>query len=65
MGNLKRFRIPRPKMYIFFRETGWYPLELKNDKDARENAECNPGTLRVETIEGKQVWPIRIESPTT
>jgi len=41
--------------YIFFREDGWYPLELKDDSDACANARCNPGTLRVENALTKQV----------
>lgn len=46
------------KVYIFFREAGWYPLELKDDLDAQQNAETNPGTLKVEDINGRIVWPI-------
>lgn len=33
--------------YIFHRKDGWYPLQLESDFEARENAECNPGTLKV------------------
>lgn len=36
------------EVYIFFRDIGFYPIELRDDDDARANAECNPGTLRVE-----------------
>lgn len=45
-------------IYIFFRESGafWYPLELRDDNDARVNAELNPGTDRVEDITGRVVW---------
>lgn len=54
------FRAQREKegqgYYIFFRDTGWYPLELKDDADAIRNAEINPGTLRVENIHGRAVW---------
>lgn len=44
-------------IYIFFRNGAvWYPLELKDDQEAKFNAELNPGTVRVETISGKVVW---------
>lgn len=46
-------------VYIFFRDGEWYPIEFKNDKEAVENAECNPGTIRVETWYGRAVWPIK------
>lgn len=48
--------------YVFFRihpETNlemFYPVDLKDDDDAVANAEANPGTLRVETVEGREVW---------
>lgn len=44
------------KVYIFFRKEGFYPLEFKNDKEAVTNALCNPGTLRVENIDGEVIW---------
>ena len=43
--------------YVFFRESGFYPIELADDYDARLNAEINPGTIRVETVDGLRVWP--------
>jgi len=46
----------KPRMYIFFRLGGWYPIELRDDDDAKANAEWNPGTLRVEDIKGRVVW---------
>jgi hypothetical protein len=42
--------------HLFFRQDGFYPLELKNDQDAKWNAENNPGTVRVETIAGNIIW---------
>lgn len=42
--------------YIFFRKEGWYSIELRDDDDAKRNAEFNPGTLRVEDIHGRVVW---------
>ena len=43
-------------LYLFFRAEGFYPIELRDDADARANAECNPGTLKVETAIGEVVW---------
>lgn len=43
--------------YVFRREEGFYVVLLKDDADAVANAQCNPGTLRVEDLEGRQVWP--------
>lgn len=43
-------------IYIFFREIGFYPLELRNDEEAIANAKCNPGTLKVESLSGRIVW---------
>lgn len=43
--------------YVFFRKEGFYPIELLNDEDAKRNAELNPGTLRVEDINGRVIWP--------
>ncbi|XQA74619.1 hypothetical protein ACM9XA_03520 [Xanthomonas sacchari] len=44
--------------YVFRREEGFYCLLLRDDADAVANAECNPGTLRVEDMNGRQVWPL-------
>ena len=49
----------RKTPYIFFRKGMWYPLEMKNDADACANAECNPGTTRVEDIKGRVVWRVQ------
>jgi hypothetical protein len=44
--------------YLFIRATHFYLIDLHGDEDARANAECNPGTVRVENMQGRQVWPI-------
>jgi hypothetical protein len=50
--------IVRPhRPYVFVRAEGFYVLELASDADARLNAERNPGTLRVENLNGETVWP--------
>lgn len=44
-------------LYIFHRSDMFYPILLKDDKDARLNAECNPGTTKVENaITNEVVW---------
>jgi hypothetical protein len=53
------------KLYLFFRAEGFYPLELKDDEDARVNARLNPGTIRVENIKGDTIWkmPEQLQNP--
>lgn len=56
-------------VYIFIRADMFYPIELRDDDDARANAECNPGTVRVENaLTGETVWPVPLnaeaEAPT-
>jgi len=43
-------------LYIFVRKDMFYPIMLYDDADARANAECNPGTVRVEDHTGRIVW---------
>ena len=50
-GNLYTFHRKGPDGQEFF-----YPIELKDDEDARKNAEWNPGTIRVEDLDGNVVW---------
>ncbi|GJD69452.1 hypothetical protein [Methylobacterium gnaphalii] len=49
-------RIKKKKVYLFFRTGHFYPLELCDDAEAAKNAECNPGTTKVETVSGRRVW---------
>ncbi len=42
--------------YLFFRENHFYPVELRDDDDAKKNAEINPGTIKVEDVAGRVVW---------
>lgn len=43
--------------YLFVRDEGFYPLELKDDADAIANAECNKGTRKViRAIDETVVW---------
>lgn len=55
---------------IFFRLNNgkemWYPMEIPPEltlgktpeEIAKDNAECNPGTIRVEDIDGQVLWPL-------
>ncbi len=52
-------------IYVFIREGHFYPLQLGSDEEARANAECNPGTVRVETTGGRVVWEPNDASPPT
>lgn len=45
------------QLYIFFRGDKFYPIRLRDDEDARRNAECNPGTTKVENADGTRlIW---------
>lgn len=44
------------RIYVFFREDAFYPIEMKNDAEAIANAEINKGTIKVEDINGRVVW---------
>jgi hypothetical protein len=56
----------RDDIVIFFREGGWYPIQLQpvetlppgvdRAADIAHHAELNPGTLRVEDLEGNILW---------
>lgn len=46
----------RQTPYLFFRDKHFYTINMKDDADAVTNAECNPGTTRVEDINGRIVW---------
>ena len=49
---------------IFFREGGyWYPLDLPLDDDLDAHARCNPGTVRIEDVVGRVLWPVPCSSP--
>jgi hypothetical protein len=44
-------------VYLFFRDGHFYPVNCRNDDDARNQAELNPGTIKVENVDGKVIWP--------
>lgn len=43
-------------IYLFFRGNYFYTMILKDDQEAIANAECNPGTTRVENLNKKIIW---------
>lgn len=47
------------KKYLFFREEGFYPVDLKDDQDAIANALKNKGTIQVKNIDGKIIWRLK------
>jgi hypothetical protein len=51
----------KKEMMIFFRERGhWYPVQGVKDiplvRQAADHAALNPGTLKVEDIDGVVLW---------
>jgi hypothetical protein len=46
---------------IFFREGMFYPVELSGTKppaiEAADHAALNPGTIRIEDMQGHVLWP--------
>ena len=56
--NLMELSRPLWKTYLFFREERFfYPIDLPGDWSIEDNVKCNPGTIRVETVDGKVLWP--------
>lgn len=49
--------------YLFFRKHEgfdyFYPVQLRNDDDVLPNVECNPGTVKVTTEDGRVVWSLQ------
>jgi hypothetical protein len=46
----------RMKTYLFFREGMFYPVEEVSDEKVLKHVPLNPGTLRVETVEGRVIY---------
>lgn len=42
--------------YIYFRADGFYPVEAPDDATAIHMGWLNPGTLKIETMDGKELW---------
>jgi len=37
----------------------FYPVQLKDDSEVLPNVECNPGTIKVTTPDGRVVWSMQ------
>ena len=56
-GFAEAFGLEYTPTYIFFREEGFYSLELKDDEDAIRNALHNEGTKKVvRAIDDTVIW---------
>jgi hypothetical protein len=48
---------------VFFRDEGFYPVQFSGLKpardEARDHAELNPGTRRIETTGGEVLWQVK------
>jgi hypothetical protein len=44
------------KTYLFFREGHFYPVYEKSDEEVLKHVPLNPGTLRVETFDGRVIY---------
>lgn len=57
MPMTREEKLASPKrLFLFVRDDGFYPLALP-EATVADNAECNPGTLRVEDAKtGEVVW---------
>lgn len=49
------------QVYIFFRTYGFYPLYCEDNKDAIHQARNNPGTIKVEDVDGNILWEFKDE----
>lgn len=53
---------PIRETVLFFREGHFYPIQLSGTKDAAEeaadHASLNPGTVRIERINGEVLWQL-------
>ena len=49
------------KTYVFFRDKYFYPVEEESDEKVLKHVPLNPGTTRIETIDGRVIY----EAPRT
>jgi hypothetical protein len=50
------FHSTKRQTVIFFREGFFYPVMGRPDEDWSKHAELNPGTLRIESMDGEILW---------
>jgi len=54
---MAKFEWSKPmKTYIFFRDKHFYPVEEESDEKVLKHVPLNPGTTRIETIDGRVVY---------
>jgi hypothetical protein len=46
----------KTKTYLFFRDKHFYPVEEDSDEKVLKHVPLNPGTTRIETIEGRVIY---------
>lgn len=55
---------PSGEVVLFFREGGFYPVQLSGMKATAEevpdHVAINPGTVRVESLSGEVIWPPKV-----
>jgi hypothetical protein len=44
------------KIYVFFRDRYFYMVEEENDEKVLKHVPLNPGTTRIETVEGRVIY---------
>jgi hypothetical protein len=44
------------KTYLFFREGHFYPVEEESDEKVLKHVPLNPGTTKIETIDGRVIY---------
>lgn len=44
------------KTYLFFRDCLFYPVEEESDEKVLKHVPLNPGTTRIETLEGRVIY---------
>jgi len=55
---------PIGEVVLFFREGGFYPVQLSGTKttadEVPDHVALNPGTMRVENLAGEVIWPPKV-----
>lgn len=52
------------RLYLFHRGDYFYPITLRSDEEAVENAKCNPGTDKVtNALTNETIWESQPTQP--
>lgn len=59
MNGHKSFKkvMESDRVVIFFRKEGFYPVQFTPNCKVEDHVRLNPGTIRVEELNGKIIWP--------